>query len=195
LIDTEYIKPETLEKVRQSLDKSMRIYTVIDYTDEAKMYNKKIAKTTYEGYLLAAEKIKVRINGEEHEAYKILSPILYNYAQVSGQIVSVDIKYLQTKEAVRSTDEVIIIRGYLLRQIEWLRNTKTYRSDNISYQGIYEELEVSRIVLEAKAYENKTKKIRSHIKAILDDWKEQGYIIDYTEYKDGKTLTGIKIMI
>jgi len=195
LTETEYISPQAVESVTKSLDKSRHIYTIIDYTDEAKMYNKKIEKTTYEGYLLAATKITIKINGQEHEAYEILSPILYEYARISGQIITVPIKVLQTKNAVRGTDEVIIIRGYLLRQIEWLRNTKTDRSENITYQGIYEELEISKIFLDDMAYKNKTRAIRNNVKAILSEWKDEGYIIDYTEYKDGKTLTGVKITI
>ena len=102
---------------------------------------------------------------------------------------------MQTKDAVRSTDEVIIIRGYLLRQIEWRRSAKTNRSDNITYQGIYNELEISKIIYADTAYKNKTRTIRSHIKAILDEWKEQGYIIDYAEWKDGNKITGVKIML
>ncbi|MCL2410814.1 MAG: hypothetical protein FWC97_04140 [Treponema sp.] len=196
LTETEKIRPETLKKVAKSLDKSRFIRTVIDYTDEVKMYNRNIEKTTYDGYLLAAKKITVKINGEEHEAYKLLDkPILYEYAQISGQIVSVSMKYLQTKNAVRGTDEVIIIRGYLLRQIEWMRNEKISRSDNITYQAIYDELEISRVVYDEIQYKKKTAKIRNHIKAILEEWKQQGYIIDYAEYKNGKTLIGISMMI
>lgn len=196
LTESEYIKPETLEAVTKSLDKSRYIQVNIDYTEEARLYNKKIQKTTYEGYLLNAEKITVKINGMEHEGYKIFrKPILYEYAQVSGQIITVPSKLLQTKDAVRSTDEVIVIRGYLLRQIEWMRNAKTNRSENITYQGIYNELEISRIALDAKAYENKTAKVRSNIKAILHEWKEEGYIINYTENKEGKTLMGVTITL
>jgi len=196
LTETEFVSPQALEAVTKSLDKSRFIRTSIDYTDEASMYNKKFEKTTYEGYLLNAEKITVEIKGEKHEGYKIFrKPILYEYAQISGQIISVPIKVLQTKNAVRRTDEVIIVRGYLLRQIEWMRNTNTTRSDVITYQKIYEELDISKFMLDAKAYEKKTAKVRSHIKAILDEWKEQGYIIDYTENKDGNKLTGIKIML
>ena len=196
LTETEFVSPQALEAVTKSLDKSRFIRTSIDYTDEASMYNKKFEKTTYEGYLLNAEKITVEIKGEKHEGYKIFrKPILYEYAQISGQIISVPIKVLQTKNAVRSTDEVIVVRGYLLRQIEWMRNTNTTRSDVITYQKIYEELDISKFMLDAKAYEKKTAKVRSHIKAILDEWKEQGYIIDYTENKDGNKLTGIKIML
>jgi hypothetical protein len=195
MTETEYVSPQSLETVRKSLDKSMRIYTVIDYTDEAKLYNKNIQKTKYEGYLLAATKITVKINGEEHEAYKILSPILYEYARISGQIITVPIKYLQTKNAVRSTDEVIIIRGYLLRQIAWMQNNKTNRSNNITYQGIYGELEISRIIYNEAMYKKKTHATRSHIKAILTEWKNEGYLMDFVEYKDGKTIAGVTIMI
>jgi hypothetical protein len=160
------------------------------------MYNKKIEKTTYEGQLLAADKITVKINGEEREGYKLLrKPILYEYAQISGQIINVPIKLLQTKDAVRSTDEVIVIRGYLLRQIEWLKNTKTFLNDNLTYQLIYEELGVSRITLDEKAYENKTRLVRNHVKAILGEWKKEEYIKNYEEYKEGNRLAGIKIMI
>jgi hypothetical protein len=165
----------------------------IDYTEEAKLYNKKIQKTTYQGYLLAANKITVKTSGQEHEAYKLLDkPILYEYAQISGQIITVPTKLLQTKEAVRNTDEVIIIRGYLLRQIEWIKNEKTNRSENITYRSIYEELEIFKSNLDEKAYENKTRKIRSHVKSILDEWQEQGYIKSHEEYKEG-TVKGIKI--
>ena len=195
LTETEQISDKAVEEVRKSLDKSMRIYTVIDYTDEAKLYNKKVEKTTYEGYLLAATKTTVKINGEEHEAYKILSPILYEYARISGQIVSVPINLLNTRNKVNSTEDVIIIRGYLIRQIEWLKNIKTYRSDNITYQLIYEELGVSKIILEEKSYKEKTFTIRNHVKSILESWKLSKYIQSYEEYKDGKTITGVTIKI
>jgi hypothetical protein len=195
LTETEYIKTQALETVKKSLDKSRYMQITIDYTEEAKLYNKKIEKTLYEGYLLAAEKITVKINGYEHEAYKLLrKPILYEYAQISGQIITVPNKLLQTKDAIRSTDEVIVIRGYLLRQIEWIKNDKTERNENITYKNIYEELEISRKILDEKSYENKTGKIRSHVKAILDEWKEKKYIQGYKEYKEGNTLIGVTIM-
>ena len=196
LTETEYIKPETLEKVKESLDKSRYLRIIIDYTEEAKLYNKDIKKTKYEGYVLAANKITVNLNGQEHEAYKLLDkPILYEYAQISGQIISVPMKLLQTKDAVRSTDEVIVIRGYLLRQIEWIKNDKSNRSDNIAYQSIYNELKILKFDLGEQAYKDKTKKIRNHVKAVLDEWVEEGYILKYAEYKEGRTIIGVTIAI
>jgi len=30
---------------------------------------------------------------------------------------------------------------------------------------------------------------------VLDEWKEEGYIIGYEEYQDGNRITGIKIRL
>ena len=194
LTETEKISPQALAAVTKSLDKSRSIKTIIDYTDEARLYNKDVSETKFEGYLLNAEKIWVKINGELKEAYRIYrKPILYEYAQISGQIITVPSKLLQTKDAVRSTDEVIVIRGYLLRQIEWIKSDKTTRNENVTYQGIYDELKVSRLDLGEKAYERKTAKIRSHVKAILDEWINEGYILKYVEYKEGNSIRGVTI--
>lgn len=196
LTDREYVSIQSLESVTKSLDKSRYIQATIDYTEEAKLYNRDIEKAIYQGYLLAAEKVTVKINGTEQEGYKLLrKPILYEYAQISGQIITVPTKLLQTKDAVRSTDEVIVIRGYLLRQIEWIRNETISRSENVAYKSVYDELDVTKEFYEETPYKKKTAKIRSHVKSILDEWKEQGYIKNYEEYHEGRTLKGIKIII
>jgi hypothetical protein len=197
LTDTEYVKPEALTKIKESLDKSSRIRTIIDFTDEAKLYNKNIEKTIYEGYLLASEKVTVKISGNEQEAYKLLrSPILYEYAQISRQIISVPINLLNTKDTVYSTDEVIVIRGYLLRQIEWMKSDNSERNTSIAYQGIYEELDIEQVNSSSEdyqAYKDKTLKIRNHVKAILKSWQAQDYLKKFEEYKDGRQIKGIRI--
>ena len=194
LTETEQVSEKAVDEVRKSLDKSSFIKISIDYTDEAKLYNREIDKTTYVGYLLACEKIIVESGGTELEAYKLLRcPILYEYAQISGQIITVPINLLNTRDTVNSTEDVIIIRGFLLRQIEWMKHPKSNRSTNITYQSVYEELEILRADLDERAYENKTGKIRKHIKAILESWKTQKYLKNFEEYKDGKQFKGVKI--
>jgi adenylate kinase family enzyme len=196
LTETERISDKAVEEVRESLDKSSRIRTVIDYTDEAKLYNKKIDKTTYEGYLLSCVKITVEAGGKEVEAYRLLDkPFLYAYAQVSGQIISVPINLLNTRDTVNSTEDVIVIRGYLLRQIEWMRYEKSIRSPNITYQGIYDELDITRDFYNEPPYIKKTAKIRGHVKSILESWQTQNYISSFKEYKDGKQIKGVKIYL
>jgi len=194
LTETEPVSDKAIDEVRKSIDKSRFIRTVIDYTDEAKFYNHEIKKTLYEGYLLAANKVMVEAGGKEIEAYKLLDkPILYEYAQISGQILSVPINLLNTRDTVNSTEDVIITRGYILRQIEWMKHEKSNRSTNITYQGVYEELEIFKDNLDEKAYKEKTFKIRSHVKSILESWRAQNYIGNFEEYKDGRQIKGVKL--
>jgi ribosomal protein S8 len=196
LTEREFVSEQAIESVSKSLDKSMFIKITIDYTEEAKLYNKNVEETHYMGNLLNAGKIFANIKGKKQEAYKLYrKPILYEYAQVSGQIITVPNKLLQTKDAVRSTDEVIVIRGYLLRQIEWIKNEKTKRSENIIYKGIYNELEITRDFYDEIPYKKKTAKVRRHVKSILEEWQEQGYIKKHEEYKEGQTIKGITIII
>lgn len=196
LTESEYVSPQSIEAVIKSLDKSRFIRTTIDYTEEAKLYNKDIEETKYEGYLLNAEKIKAKIKGKEQEVYKIYrKPILYEYAQISGQIINISNKLLQTKDALRSTDDVIVIRGYLIRQIEWIKNDKSDRNTNITYNAIYEELEILKSIYGEAMYKKKTHTTRIQVKSILDEWREQDYIKKYEEYKDGNSFKGITIIV
>ena len=194
-IGTEKISPQAVGAVTRSLDKSRRIMVNIDFSQEARAYNKNV-KATYEGYLLECRKITVAIGGTTKEAYRLLAtPILYDYAQVSGQILTVPIGLLQTKKTVRSTEEVIVIRGYLLRQIEGMKSPSFKRSNKITFEGIYKEMDVSTDTHDATAYKNKTRTIRQHVDAILKEWVDQGYIKEYKQRKEGKTIKSIVITL
>ena len=196
LTESENVSSAAVELVAKSIDKSRFIKTTIDYTEEAKLYNKDVKETLFEGYLLNAEKVKANINGIEQEVYKLYrKPILYEYAQISGQIITVPMKLLNTKSKINSTEDVIIIRGYLLRQIEWLKNERTNRNENITYQSIYSELEIYKTTYDEAMYKKKTHITRNNVKAILDEWIEQNYIKKYEEYKEGKTIKGVTIII
>ena len=112
---------------------------------------------------------------------------------MTGQIISVPIKLLQTREAVRSTEEVIVIRGYLLRAIEGMRSPAFKRNNKITFEGIYKELHMKK--LDKKAFKEKSFKVRSHVNAILDEWVEQGYIKAYEQYKERKTIKGVAVTL
>jgi hypothetical protein len=198
LTDNEKASPVAIEKITESVNKLLATRASIDFTDEAKMYRKNISSATLEGSLIEARKIELKAGKETVIGYEFISekdPIIYEHAKVSGQIYTIDVNLLQTKYKVRGTEEVIIIREYLIRQIEWIKSEKVTRSENITYQGIYEELGISPTNLDEKEYREKTFKIRNHVKAILETWTEQNYIKDYAEYKEGKQVKGIKIQI
>ena len=196
LIDNEKVRPETLEKVTESIDKLSGTRATIDFTDEAKMYRKDIKSAKMSRFLIEVGKVEIKTNAETVSGYEFISdkdPILYTHAQISGQVYSVPTSLLQTKENIRGTEEVIIIREYLIRQIEWIKSEKVNRSQNITYQGIYEELKITS--LQSQALKDKSKAVRDNTKKILEVFKNHEYIKSFEEYKDGKTIRGIKIVV
>ena len=94
---------------------------------------------------------------------------------------------------MRSTGEVIVIRGYLLRQIERIKSEKSTGGQTIAYQEIYDELKISKSELGEVYYKKKTAKVRNHAKSILHEWISEGYISESSEYKKGKQLIGVQI--
>ena len=194
MTETEFVSPQSIGAVTRSLDKHDQTVIEIDFTQEAQAYNKDYSNANYKGRLLSFERISVTAGGHTKIGYRLLRrPILYEYAQVSGQIINVPIALLQTKGAVRSTDEIIVIRGYLLRQIEGMKSRSFNRSSKITFEGIYTELDISTDNLNEMAYKNKTRTIRQHVDAILTEWVKQGYIKEHNTYKEGKTIKGIAI--
>jgi hypothetical protein len=193
MASSEKVSEKAIKEVTQSIDKSRYITLKIDFSKEAKAY-KKDCKATYEGYLLACEEVSAFTGGHTKGAYKFSEiPILYRYAQVSGQIFTIPIDLLQTKGIVRSTKDVIVIRGYLLRQIKWMKSSTSKRRSEILYEGIYAELDIS-----SNKYSNckeKIRKIREHAKAILSGWVVLGYIKDYVPYGKGKNIKGISVTV
>jgi uncharacterized protein YueI len=190
LNESEYVNPSTLEKVEKSIDKNRTSQLTIDFTEEARQYMRPYKETaddfhtTYQGNLLVADKITVKNNGMEQTAYKILrKPILYEYAQMVNQVITIPIQLLHTKGGVHSTEEVIVLREYLLRQIENYKRRKKAGSFSLSYFDIYDIYGIS-----AETHKNlkdKYKKIRHHTEAILGEWKRLGYILDYESKRGG----------
>lgn len=190
LTDSEYVNPSTLSKVAKSIEKNRKSQLAIDFTEEAQQYMRayeepgKDFKTTYEGDLLVADKITVKNNGVEQTAYKILrKPILYEYAETVGQVISVPICLLQTKGGVRSTEDVIVLREYLLRQIENYRRRHRSGTFSIAYKDIYNVCGITQD--SHKNLKDKHKKIRSHTEALLSEWQRLDYIQGFESKRDG----------
>jgi len=196
LIEREFVRPEALAKVTESIDRLSVTRATIDFADEARMYRKDVKKAQLHAFLIEVRKVEIKTSTENVDGYEFISekdPILYTHAQISGQIYSIPANLLQTKNGVRGTEEVIIVREYLIRQIEWIKSDKTSRSQNITYQGIYEELEITS--LKGQPLKDKAKAMRENTKKILAVFKGHGYIKDFEEYREGKTIKGIKITV
>ena len=185
---TEYIKPQALESVRNSLDKSRSLRLIVDFTEEAKARNLNIDKMTIDSHLLNATVLTVKSGGQELQAYKILDkPVLYQYAQYTRQILAVPLKLLDTKKATRNTEEIIPIKEYLIRRIEIMKYDRAM-SNKIIYETIFEE-----VGIEIKTKQQK-ERLRNYISSILELWKTRDkYINDFKEFKQGNSIKGIEI--
>jgi hypothetical protein len=139
MTETEKVSPQSLEAVKNSLDKSRFMRLKVDYTDEAKVRGWNVDKTVIDSNLLEARGIIVEAGGAKVEAYKILAiPVLYQYSQRSKQIISIPSGLLDTKEATRNTEEIISIKEYLIRRIEIMKHDKDM-SNKIIYDTIFDE--------------------------------------------------------
>lgn len=187
ITETEYVSPQSIEAVLNSLDKSRFMRLKVDFTEEAKARGFDVDKTMIDSYLLPAEAVVVKTGGHEMAAYKILkTPALYQYSQRTKQIISIPLELLDTKVATRNTEEIIPIKEYLVRRIEIMKNDDSM-GNKILYETIFDEVGLKDII------KQKSLVLRNSIKAILELWKDKGYIHNFEEYKMGRSIKGIAI--
>ncbi|MGF6950852.1 hypothetical protein QF028_003357 [Neobacillus sp. B4I6] len=182
LDDSQYVSPQSIEIITASLDKLMRTYLKVDYTNEARMYRRNLVEEyIVEGYILPATKITVKAGGHRRIGYKFNGkPLLYEYAQVSRQIATVPSKLLKTKDVIRANPEVNIIKEYLLRRIEQMKKAKGKKQINrILFEKIYYETG------ELKPNKKKALRIRNTAKTLLTKFSEEKYIKGFKFYEKG----------
>lgn len=188
----DYISPTAVADVEASIEKSRVIKAVIKCSDVSAAYKKKNT-ATLDAFLLEVRKATVKAGGTTKAAYCFISqakPILYEYSQISGEILAFSPKLLQTKKAVNSTADVIVIREYLIRRIEEMKSPRktAYRQNHkIKYAAIYSLLSKEELT------KDKQKKTKSHIEKLLKYYVGTKYIKGYEEYTIGRRKEGVII--
>lgn len=216
--DKSGIDESTLAKVERSIEKQRRIMARINATETFTKRGIMDYDAEIETYLLPVEKIKVQGKGkrsnERITAYRFIKePPVLTHAKAIDQIYTVPITALQTGK-ISATDSVVILRDFLLSRIEAARGGKLNRK--ILYSSVYDKMELlepSRYSYEDKTdektgitvtaeeaykkdlhkYQKQTATIRKNMKALLDNWQQQGHIDGYTESKKGKTMEGVTL--
>lgn len=201
--DSENLKPapQILGSITKSINKLRKIDVEVDFTEQAKLYGKMpegSEKLSLEGSIIVADIINVYVSGRKKRAYKFYrAPLFYNYSKLFGQIITIPRELLQTKDKVKNTKEVIIMKEYLAQQLSIMAHPQTKssfkRNDKVRYDTIYKYIGISEST--HANYNKKTNKIRNQIKSILDSWIEMGYVASYEEYREGKFVAGIKITL
>ena len=187
------MSPETRKNILRSIDKMMATIITIDASAEVNAHM--ITKTTgiYKGYLIPAERIEViELNGQKVTdcIHLLRTPPLYEYARDKNQIGTIEISMLDTP--LSNTSENIELKGYLLRRIASLRNSKNNMSDTIRYDSLFEYLRINN---SKEALRQKHQEIRKKVRQLLDFWIKKGLISSYEEQKEGKSIAKIIISL
>lgn len=145
--------------------------------------------------------------GQRVSGYNILAePILYTYSKAKSHVLFLDPELLNTTDEIRTTEELILFKYYMLTEIELM--IENYRASNrMKFETIYRDSGVippKQRVNRAKyttdkayntAVRKESKKDRDKIFAILNVWKQKGHIEDYSIVKDGCSYVGVDITI
>ena len=192
ITDGRKVSPQAVGAVTRSIEKLRYTKLTIDCTEQIKAYPK-LKQATVDDMLLTAKKVRVlNQNGEVQDAYAFNSvPILYDYSRNIGQVLSIPPRLLNSSKKLNTTEEVIVIREYLIRRIEGMKGKNALRSDRITYAAIYEELGVD----QATITKDKARKIRDNTEKLLGHLQAEGFISGFTEYKSGRTIAGLQISL
>ena len=190
---TETPSPQTLGAVTRSLDKGRFVRVQIDCTQEllrrnASLNGEQITGGKVDTYLLPLEKIEVMAGGKKVTAYKIIkTPVLYDYARLTKQVLTVPAKLLDVPNA-SNTEQRISIKGYLLRRITVMKG-KTQQSNRILFEKIWDAAG------KPDPSPKEAQRIREYTFTVLDYWKKERYIKGYKAVKEGKTYTAVEIQL
>ena len=190
---TETPSPQTLGAVTRSLDKGRFVRVQIDCTQEllrrnASLNGEQITGGKVDTYLLPLEKIEVMAGGKKVTAYKIIkTPVLYDYARLTKQVLTVPAKLLDVPNA-SNTEQRISIKGYLLRRITVMKG-KTAQSNRILFEKIWDAAG------KPDPSPKEAQRIREYTFTVLDYWKKERYIKGYKAIKEGKTYTAVEIQL
>lgn len=187
-------KPSKEQKLRieSSLLKLSGTRVYLNITEELQkahytFNDERLTKGEINENMLSFRMIKAKTqNGQEVDAIQLLSvPIIYAYSKAKGQIVSFKTELLNLP--INEDEKKTAFKFYLLRRISSMKGG-ALNNKNIKYSTIYEEAGVT-------VPEIRRDKLRDResIKTMLDYWKQEGFIKDYSEYKEGKSIEGVTI--
>jgi len=185
-----------IDRVNNSIRKMMGTILYLDMSDDMqktgfRINDDRVAGCKIETQLLQATRCELRTEtGRTVEGWNIdREPIMYTYNKAKRQIVTVPIGLLDTSAAVSNTEDVIAIREYLLLQIENMR-TKHRHNNVIRYDTLYSETGIMKPT--GRVAQGRQ---RDQIKAMLDLWKQRGYISGYADQREGSRIIGVQVHV
>ena len=174
--------------VTKSIEKLALIRLTIDWTEHIRLNNKgdipEGASFKVTDYMLPVRKYTATIGGQKVEGYQFIDrdnyTPLHQYATSVGQIGQHPVKMLNIP--INLDQQKIVIRDFLLEEIAHIKN-RTNWNNTISVDRLLDVAGESSQTIEP----TKKKRLFKTIKAMLEYWKEEGYIKGYKENKANTT--------
>ena len=179
--------PQSIGAVTKSIEKLRRIRVTIDATEELRArgftdINGNPITYQRDNYLLVATGHTFKSGGKIVKGYSIDSePILYNYAKLTGQVLTVNANLLnicdvtptgQIGAPIKNSEQRIPVKGYLLRRVEVMRHDKKQAQDSYRKHETRRQNEARKAAKEGREPAMQAKSIdqfRAHSTRILFD--------------------------
>lgn len=182
---------KALERVNRSLNKLSNTKIFWDVTSHTQAKgNTNVQSDIIGRKLLNFYDREVISGGKKTWSYCFLDkPVLYQYASDVGQIITVD-RTLLDVGTISNTDNNNLIKTYLLRRIESMKaKHNSIKSNRIRYDTIIKCCNLQTGSKTEKA------RLRETVIKILEYWKSEGYIKDFSEYKESRAFAGVEISL
>ncbi len=178
------VSTESQEEIKESIEKMRHIFIQIDFAEQ--LTKRKDAITYLDDYFINVEGVRAIINGQQVEGYRILSrPIFGRYCTELKQIQYEEIKLLDIKnkkgKRIKADIKNSIFNNYLKERIYEMKG-KTPQSNVIVYETV-----LKRVYSTSEIKELSRKQLKKHydyILSCLEEFKKQGYILDYKELEE-----------
>lgn len=208
-----------VKRICDSLDKMRFTRFYMDISAEIEAFNlsiddERITGGRIETYVLNSSKVEFTTDkGNTVQGYRIgEEPILYTYNKAKNHLLYVPYEMLDTSQFTSDSENVTEFKGYLLQQIQLMKNAakggkRFKRNSVILLETIYRDTGIQPPENRIEGKEFKTKQSqqavvrrlrkadKEKIEGILDAWKAKGWITGYTPIEKGKQTRGYDIQI
>lgn len=157
--------PQSIGAVTKSIEKMRRIRVTVDATEELRArgitdVNGNPITYQRDNYLLVATGHTFKAGGKIVKGYSIDSePILYNYAKLTGQVLTVNANLLnicdvtptgQIGAPIKNSEQRIPVKGYLLRRVEVMRHDKKQAQESYRKHEMRRQQEAGKAAREGR---------------------------------------------
>ena len=217
---TELIKGHKVEKksecamVEESVIRQWHTHVHMDFSEEMRGRivptddGVGVAGDGSEIEMTAVNIAKIKIpttDGKRCEAYVMMTPpVFYQHDKAVGQITTYPRSLLEADTGLSATRDTTVLQTAIIRRIARMKNkgAKSLRASDRRIRFLTLMKESGLVAYEEGASDsdinvNKTeaKRVRDKTEKILDSLKYEGYIKDWSFYKEGRYYVGVEIVL